>query len=316
MENAGPQGAAARPSRTESFHGFQCRAMTHRGDPRGRPAVRRRRPPGARGRPGRRRAARRQRLPRSPSSSARRSTTARTSTAARWRTARASSLEIVAAIRREVGADFHLQVKISAVDHNNAIFPWEKTRQHARGLDRDLPAGSRRPASDAIHVSSGSMFPHPRNPAGGLPVDVARETYDTMLVERAADVPQLPACRFGAAAPLFRLVWNRTDRGLDPRASTSPTPRRSSGASRSRCSAPAGSRPRRSSARRSTGGACDAVTIARPLIANNDLVKQFAAGRDRPRAAVHLLQPVPGERHREPARLLRAPRYDGEPRAR
>ncbi|MGI9082257.1 MAG: NADH:flavin oxidoreductase, partial [Thermoleophilaceae bacterium] len=26
---------------------------------------------------------------------------------------------------------------------------------------------------------------------------------------------------------------------------------------------------------------CDAVTIARPLIANNDLVKVFAAGRDR-----------------------------------
>ena len=29
-------------------------------------------------------------------------------------------------------------------------------------------------------------------------------------------------------------------------------------------------------------GRCDAVTIARPLIANNDLVKTFAAGRDRP----------------------------------
>ena len=29
-------------------------------------------------------------------------------------------------------------------------------------------------------------------------------------------------------------------------------------------------------------GNCDAVTIARPLIANNDLVKQFASGADRP----------------------------------
>jgi 2,4-dienoyl-CoA reductase (NADPH2) len=29
-------------------------------------------------------------------------------------------------------------------------------------------------------------------------------------------------------------------------------------------------------------GDCDAVTIARPLIANPDLVKQFAAGADRP----------------------------------
>ena len=28
-------------------------------------------------------------------------------------------------------------------------------------------------------------------------------------------------------------------------------------------------------------GECDAVSMARPLVANNDLVKQFAAGRDR-----------------------------------
>jgi 2,4-dienoyl-CoA reductase (NADPH2) len=30
-----------------------------------------------------------------------------------------------------------------------------------------------------------------------------------------------------------------------------------------------------------TGGDCDAVSIARPLVANNDLVNQFAAGRDK-----------------------------------
>jgi tRNA-dihydrouridine synthase len=29
-------------------------------------------------------------------------------------------------------------------------------------------------------------------------------------------------------------------------------------------------------------GRCDGVTIARPLIANNDLVRTFAEGRDRP----------------------------------
>src|SRR3954471_6753429 len=33
--------------------------------------------------------------------------------------------EIVAAIRAEVGRDFHLQAKISATDYNNALFPWE-----------------------------------------------------------------------------------------------------------------------------------------------------------------------------------------------
>src|SRR4051812_47425659 len=34
-------------------------------------------------------------------------------------------LEIVAAIRKEVGADFHLQVKLSATDYNNAMLPLE-----------------------------------------------------------------------------------------------------------------------------------------------------------------------------------------------
>ena len=35
--------------------------------------------------------------------------------------------------------------------------------------------------ADAIHVSAGSAFPHPDNPAGGFhPRDVLR-TYDTML---------------------------------------------------------------------------------------------------------------------------------------
>ena len=33
-------------------------------------------------------------------------------------------LEVIAAIRAEVGLDFHLQVKLSGVDHNN-ILPWE-----------------------------------------------------------------------------------------------------------------------------------------------------------------------------------------------
>ena len=60
--------------------------------------------------------------------------------------------------------------------------------------------------------------------------------------------------------------------------------------------------------------------IARPLVANNDLANMFAP-RPRPRAAaLHLLQQVPGQRRREPARLLRGeplrlPRGDGARRS-
>ena len=40
-------------------------------------------------------------------------------------------------------------------------------------------------------------------------------------------------------------------------------------------------------------GAVDAVSIARSLVANNDLVHQWAAGADRPEKP-YLLQPLPG----------------------
>ena len=34
---------------------------------------------------------------------------------------------------------------------------------------------------DAIHVSAGSTFPHPDNPAGGLPLHEVVNSYDTMI---------------------------------------------------------------------------------------------------------------------------------------
>ena len=74
-------------------------------------------------------------------------------------------LEIVRAIRAEVGNDFHLQVKLSTTEYANAFLPWlkkgntiEDSVQVARWIEE---AGA-----DAIHVSTGSSFPHPRNPPG------------------------------------------------------------------------------------------------------------------------------------------------------
>src|SRR5262249_20100462 len=34
--------------------------------------------------------------------------------------------DVIRAVRREVGTDFHLQVKFSAVDHNNDVLFWQK----------------------------------------------------------------------------------------------------------------------------------------------------------------------------------------------
>ena len=118
-------------------------------------------------------------------------------------------LEIVEAIRRTVGRDFHLQVKISAEDHNNALYPWEgkgntlaDTIQICKWLEQN--------GVDAIHVSSGSMFPHPRNPAGTFPVETARDTYDTMLSEGAKTRFNYRMFSSKLLQPIFRWAWYRT----------------------------------------------------------------------------------------------------------
>jgi 2,4-dienoyl-CoA reductase (NADPH2) len=66
------------------------------------------------------------------------------------------------------GHDFHLQVKINAVDFNNALFPWEKkgnTLEESIQICKMVEAAG----ADAIHVSIGSIFPHPLLPPGGFP---------------------------------------------------------------------------------------------------------------------------------------------------
>jgi len=189
-------------------------------------------------------------------------------------------LEIIRAIRAEVGEDFHLQVKISAVEHNDAVIFWEG-RGNTLEDSIQVCEWAEEAGADAIHVSTGSMFPHPRNPAGGLPADITADTYDTMLSSGQYTFRNYLLTRYKPLRPIFRLLWNRTVRGLAVEGANL----EEAHAIKRRVSIPV----------LCTGGfqtasviraaieqdRCDAVTIARPLIANNDLVKLFAAGQDR-----------------------------------
>jgi 2,4-dienoyl-CoA reductase (NADPH2) len=190
-------------------------------------------------------------------------------------------LEIVRAIRREVGDDFHLQVKISAVDHNNAVIPWEK-RGNKLKESVEICRWVEEAGADAIHVSTGSMFPHPRNPAGGLPVDVARETYDTMLSSGLYTFRNYLLARWAPLRPLFRFLWNRTTRGLEVEGANADDAHAVKKAVSIPVLCTGGFQTASVIRKLIEEGRCDGVTIARPLIANNDLVKTFAAGHDRP----------------------------------
>ena len=187
-------------------------------------------------------------------------------------------LEVVHAIRTEVGSDFHLQVKISATEHNNAVFPWEpkgNTVEDSIRVCRWLEEAG----VDAIHVSTGSMFPHPRNPAGDFPTDVALQTYGGML--SSGTHTRRNYIIFGSR---LRSLWSWWWRRNGPRTIEGALLGDARRIKRSvdvpiLCT---GGFQTASVIRRAIeAGDCDGVSIARPLVANNDLVKMFAAGMDR-----------------------------------
>jgi 2,4-dienoyl-CoA reductase (NADPH2) len=185
----------------------------------------------------------------------------------------------VRAIRAEVGDDFHLQVKISTTEYADAVFPWapagntiEDSVQVCRWIEE---AGA-----DAIHVSCGSTFPHPENPAGAFsPKDVVG-TYDVML---SSGIHTLRTYLLLRTWPSRAILAKRSRRTLDQLEGKNLPDARAVKAAVSIPVIVTGGLQRASlidaSIRR---GDCDAVSIGRGLVANNDLVHQFADGADLP----------------------------------
>ena len=190
-------------------------------------------------------------------------------------------LDVIHAIRREAGADFHLQVKISAVDLNNALFPWEK---RGNTLDEALQVCRwvEEAGADGLHVSIGSIFPHPLLPSGGFPVDEANWWYGGMVSSGVRGYLNYTLFHFKLLRPLFLALWNRT-KGQRPVEGVCAEEAR---AVKGRVSIPVlstgGYQDGGLIRKVLTEGYCDGVSIARPLIANSDLPKVLESGRDRP----------------------------------
>ena len=192
-------------------------------------------------------------------------------------------LEVVRAIRQRVGNDFHLQMKISAQEYADAIAlfnmgPSGNTLDESVQVCKWLVEAG----VDAIHVSSGSFFPHPRNPAGiDFPVAEITSVYDGMI-SGGGDQAFRTYLLFRNLPDLARRQWNEA----------APKPDEIEGQllPDARAVKAAVSVPVICTGGFQTGsvidaaigrGDCDAVSIARPLIANNDLVEVFRRGQDR-----------------------------------
>ena len=67
-------------------------------------------------------------------------------------------LEVIRAVRREVGADWHVQVKLNAVDRADAVLPWLR-KGNGREEQIQVARWAVEAGADAIHLSGGAAFP-------------------------------------------------------------------------------------------------------------------------------------------------------------
>lgn len=195
--------------------------------------------------------------------------------------------EICQAVRREAGDDFLFGVRLSAVD--NYTLPvdvrWPPPflmgrARHGNGLPEMLHYGKELAALgvDYLHVSSGYGFINPTESPGAWPVDAFR-MYANATAHLSAKA-RVRALLLNLPRPLLRAVFGhgwthydavnadyarifRDEVGL---------PVIANGGFQSRTSIDAAL----------TGGQCDLVSMARPFLANPDLIERFRAGADMP----------------------------------
>jgi 2,4-dienoyl-CoA reductase (NADPH2) len=160
------------------------------------------------------------------------------------------------------------------------LLPWEKRGNTVRD-SAQVCRWLEEAGVDAIHVSTGSSFPHPRNPAGKFPVDVLAGTYDTLASSGMYAFRNLVAFRVHPFNDLFRWWWEK-NAGRQVEGQNLNDARAIKRAVNVPVLCTGGFQTASVIRRAIEGGYCDGVSIARPLVANNDLVQQFAAGRDRP----------------------------------
>ncbi|HEY3439236.1 MAG TPA: NADH:flavin oxidoreductase [Paludibaculum sp.] len=187
-------------------------------------------------------------------------------------------LEIVRSIRKRCGRDFHLQMKISATENNNAMVLGEgrgNTIQDAVQVCQWLEAEG----VDAIHVSNGSFFPHPRNPAGDLPIADFVRVYDTMISSGSHTFRNFLLLRNDLTGKLFHDQWVKA-RGAVIEGLNLPDAAAIKKAVVIPVICTGGFQTASVIRAALDGGQCDAVSMARTLIANPDLPQMFGQGLD------------------------------------
>jgi 2,4-dienoyl-CoA reductase-like NADH-dependent reductase (Old Yellow Enzyme family) len=177
--------------------------------------------------------------------------------------------------------DYHLQAKLNAVDFGNALYPWEK-KGNTLEEGTLVAKWAEEAGVDAIHTSIGSMFPHPLLPPGGFPPDELNWWYGSMISSGVRGYFNYTMFHFRILRPIFSFFWGRTKKDHPVEAVSSQYSREI----KKNVSVPiintGGYQDGRVIRRVIEEGYTDAVSIARPLIANRDLPKILESGQDLP----------------------------------
>lgn len=199
--------------------------------------------------------------------------------------------EVIKAVKRAVGEDFMIGVRLSAVDYNSFpiqnfifrfpwVFPW---RYHVLGNDIDQTLAYGRALKglgiDFLHIVVGSCFINPKGEPGDFPFEEVRllcnitRHLSFKAAVRAAALNLIPAF---IARPLFSIGWKYEEAISLPYAERF---KREVGIP---VIANGGFQNGDTIESALSGGKCDFVSMARALIANPDLPKRFAEGKMMP----------------------------------
>lgn len=190
-------------------------------------------------------------------------------------------IEIIRAVRKEVGPDFHFQAKIAGIERDNVINPLAKAGNTLEDA-LQICEWIEQEGIDAIHVSAGSLFPHPLNPIGGFPFEHSVRSYPAVLPWGVATHRNYRFFRWRILRPLFLMLWNRTKRGVPIEGVNMKEAREIKKAVHIPVIVTGGFQRASFIRQVIENGDCDAVSIARALIANNDLTETYREGKDMP----------------------------------
>lgn len=200
-------------------------------------------------------------------------------------------LEVIAAVRAEVGDDMFLCAKINGRDlHNAGILPLEWRRGNSLKENITVARWIEAAGIDAIHVSRGSWFPHPHNPAGPIDFRYTARPYQAMLASGKHTTRNYILFRTPGLRRFPDAMWRRTQRFVKAGRAIAERVEGLNAADSAAIKAAVripvlctgGWQHASRIAQSISRGECDAVTIARPLLANPGLPHMLRAGKEGP----------------------------------